>query len=81
MYNMKRPISHTNNSLHDLGLDNFLFALCSWKLTVKLAHLLAELYLSKDRLELGLVDTRDKPAGHVGVRLAEGRLQDLQVTR
>lgn len=51
-----------------------------WRLTIKLTHLFTELHLSKDCLELGLVDTRDKPASHVGVRLAERRLQDLQVT-
>lgn len=52
-----------------------------WWLTIKLSHLFTQLNLSKDSLELGLVDTCDKPACHIGVRLTEGRLKDLQGTK
>lgn len=50
-------------------------------LTIKLSHLVAELDLSEHSLELGLVDAGLEPAGHVGERLAEGRLKDLQEER
>lgn len=50
-------------------------------LTIKLSHLVAELDLSEHGLELGLVHAGLEPAGHVGERLAEGRLKDLQEER
>lgn len=48
------------------------------QLTIKLGHLFTQFNFAKNSLELRLIDTGDKPAGHVGKRLAERRIQDLQ---
>lgn len=48
------------------------------QLTIKLGHLFTQFNFAKNSLELRLIDTGDKPAGHVGKRLAERRVQDLQ---
>lgn len=53
---------------------------CCWPLTIKLGHLFTQLHLPKDCLELGLVDTGDEPASHIGVRLTERGLKDLPET-
>lgn len=44
-----------------------------------MSHLFTKLNLSKDCLKLGLIDTSDEPACHVGVRLTESRFKDLRV--
>lgn len=46
-------------------------------LTIKLGHLLTELHLPKDSLELGLVDAGVEPTVHIGVGLTERRVQNL----
>lgn len=47
-------------------------------LTIKLGHLFTQFNFSKNGLELRLIDTGDEPASHVGERLAERRIKDLQ---
>lgn len=48
------------------------------KLTIKLGHLLTELHIPKDSLELWLVDAGDEPTVHIGVGLTERGFQNLQ---
>lgn len=48
------------------------------RLTIKLGHLFTQFNFSKNGLELRLIDTGYKPASHVGERLAERRIKDLQ---
>lgn len=66
-------------SLHGmLQLNTCAFWSHCWWLTVKLGHLFTQLDLSKDSLELGLIDTCDEPAVNIGVQLTERRLKDLK---
>jgi len=51
------------------------------ELTIELGHLLTEDNISKDSLELWLVDEGGKPAIYVNIWLPKFRVQDLHDTQ